>query len=181
MYQKIVFEDEQSKYESPATATRNLIRRVHGIEEEKISTIGRRLRSRRPSTHPYAPATPCNRLKPHNCHCNVSTLSNEYIECLSARINRIEDLVKNLCKNTKVTTTENSENRKSFFAPFTILRSDVDFSRMDIDELVSFSNKLGAKLFGDSVISNNQQESEEILHKVNRMDIRAIINNNKEN
>ncbi|CAG8536126.1 3458_t:CDS:2 [Acaulospora colombiana] len=83
-------------------------------------------------------------------------------------------LVENIGKTVKVTSFSNYENKKSFFAPFTVFRSGIaDFSRMDTDELVSFSNQLGTKLFPDRTVNSKRSEK---TPKINRMDIRAIIN-----
>ncbi|CAG8478066.1 206_t:CDS:1 [Diversispora eburnea] len=163
MYPKITF-----KPNSLATATRN--RRRAGSNDFDTDFDTRRnvlcYRRRCSSTLPYP---------------IIKSTHNKYEECLddlSTRVNRIEEVVKILSKTVETSSSSSSIKKTSFSSA--IFNSEiVDFSKMDVNELVSFSNRLRICLLGNHDIDNsNQQKDEAVAPKANnRMNISAIINN----
>ncbi|CAG8583331.1 13745_t:CDS:2 [Acaulospora colombiana] len=92
-----------------------------------------------------------------------------YPQVQQQQINRIEELVSNLGKIAN-STDYNNQNPPVIFGP-----EVVDFSKMDVNELVSFSSKLNAGLFRNYVTS--EPEHGGVSSGINnRMNINAIIN-----
>ncbi|CAG8622746.1 767_t:CDS:1 [Acaulospora morrowiae] len=159
----MIFKIEQSK-----SATKN--RRVNSIGEANIDAERRRrvLRLRRSLTYPYDTTDSFGQSKSGiNRRCDRCAMNNGYVNLLSVRINHIEELVENL---SKIVTSKSYNKNTSHDS------EAVDFSKMGVDELISFSNKLSTSLFGNNSITKEPED--EVASKVNnRMDINAIINN----
>ncbi|RHZ59957.1 hypothetical protein Glove_360g48 [Diversispora epigaea] len=170
MYSKITF-----KSGSLATAIRNR-RRANSNDFDTdfntdFNTTRRNVlcKRRRSSTCPYP---------------MIKSTQNKHDECLddlSNRINRIEEVVKILSKTVEATSSSSpsSSIKKTSFSSAIFNSEIVDFSKMDVNELVSFSNRMRICLLGNhDVDNNNQQNDEEVALKANnRMNISAIINN----
>lgn len=168
----MICKTEQPKFGS---ATRISNRRANTIGEGEIDAARRHiLRPRRSLTYPHVSSFPCSQIKSDamSRRCNRCNLNNSYISFLSTKIKRVEELVENL---GNITTSANYNNKNSSFTPSSVIFGSevVDFSKMNVNELISFSSKLGAGLFGNHVVTS---ESENTSKVKNRMNINAIIN-----
>ncbi|CAG8434917.1 8596_t:CDS:1 [Scutellospora calospora] len=118
----------------------------------------------RSSTFPYSRSQSArNKTKNtsnNNHHCSLCVKGDDDVNCLSARINRLEELIQNL--NITVTSTPKVKNQPnpSNLAPSTnslpFGPNAIDFSKMETNELVSFSTQLGTILFGNRNANNNK-------------------------
>ncbi|CAG8445256.1 4349_t:CDS:1 [Scutellospora calospora] len=125
---------------STIVANRNPNRRFHTFR--RYFVIFRR------STHPYA----------RNI-CRRCEQSDQYINFLSNKINNIENLVKNL-SNTVKATNMNFDNHNNPSVNSGNFNSDVDnFSKMEIEQLITFSTQLGCRLFGKRDTDDIKQET----------------------
>lgn len=164
----MICKTEQPKYGS---ATRISNRRANTIGGGEIDAVRRHVfRPRRSLTYPHVSSFPCTQIKSDamSRRCNRCTLNNGYISFLSTKIKRVEELVENL---GKITTSANYNNKNSSSVIFG--SEVVDFSKMNVNELISFSSKLGAGLFGNHVITSEPENTSKVK---NRMNINAIIN-----
>ncbi|RIB09758.1 hypothetical protein C2G38_2202981 [Gigaspora rosea] len=101
-------------------------------------------------------------------HCSKCTKSgDDNVNCLSARINRLEKLIRDLniavCPNSK---PKNSSNSAPSTNSSLYCNNSIDFSKMETNDLVTFSTQLGTLLFGNRNTNN---------HKSNVMSISNIL------
>ncbi|CAG8484638.1 12091_t:CDS:1 [Dentiscutata erythropus] len=128
----------------------------------------------RSSTFPYSRPQSNNNQNKTNVTCNnyhqcskCTKSGDDDVNCLSARINRLEKLIRDL--NIAVSPSpkpKNSSNSAPSANSSLFCYNAIDFSKMETNELVSFSTQLGTLLFGNRN-SNN--------HKSNVMSISNIL------
>lgn len=107
-------------------------------------------------------------LQQHNCFKNNDEdQSDEYLKILSERINRIEKLINDLSDKVNSTSpqpltingTQFSNSDRLRFTPSSsavTTKAKIDFSKMNLDELIEFSNKL--KKFNPKEIKENNNQ-----------------------
>ncbi|CAG8663725.1 8380_t:CDS:1, partial [Cetraspora pellucida] len=101
----------------------------------------------RSSTFPYSQSdrNKTNITSDSNHHCSKCTNGDDNVNCLSARINRLEKLIQGL--NIAVSPNPKPNNPPNLTPSPIFCHKAIDFSKMETNELVSFSTQLGTLLF----------------------------------